>query len=237
MNKRYIFTFLAFLFIFNINAQSDKTWILGSQLGYNYNENMSDYNNGAISIASFNPYFDKSRSFTNNIYLGRKIGENLFWGIGLDLLLIKTQKRYEELSQSGNPITDIRTTLNINKTTKYSPFIYLEYNYAIGSKFYLVAKSYFQYDLYKFKESNEVTDVGGYSENVDEQNQQYVTISIQPAIRYDLFRSFGIELNLGKIGYSKQTMDSEENLTDVNPNRMEINFKPQNWLVGIYFRF
>lgn len=234
---RYIITFLAFLFFVNSNAQSDKTWIVSTQVGFFYKKNMNEYDNGAFSPASFTPYYDISRSFSNRIYIGKKIGKNLNVGAGVELNLIKNQAENEEYLYTNNLFTGIRTTINVNKTNRYSPFIFFEYNQTIGSRFYLVAKAHFQYDLYKLNNSREVTEGSDYSEFNEEQNQHYMTIGLQPALRYDLFERFGIELNFGKIEHSTQTMNSEENINDTEPNKLEINFKPNNWLIGVYFRF
>lgn len=229
---KQITTLLLLAFMFSASAQTEKKWLIGAKVGFDYEKNMdkSDYN--YFYDPEYSNGYNIERELSFDIEISKKIKDKIYFGVGMDMEFVKNKIEPSNAygSYGVRPIGEF-----VDKTRLLSPYISATCIKSIGSKFNLIAKTYIKYDFIKLMSKSSSDNVFATSEY--EASRQFINLGIQPALRFDMFEKFGIELTFGEIEYRRKTMESDERFKSENSSKLEMNFKPQNWLLGFYFRF
>ncbi|PIQ28420.1 MAG: hypothetical protein COW63_14815 [Bacteroidetes bacterium CG18_big_fil_WC_8_21_14_2_50_41_14] len=247
-----LFLFLCFI---NLNAQTEKKYLVLSDFGYNYiHKDATDlYYSGQSSI-----YGEITREVTLNLSIARKFKSNFYYGIGF---------RYHNSKKVSNPDGDIPKNSNNTGYASYiityqattidkssSPYLFVEYFT------HLTNWLTFSIDLYsKYNFTNVVTnqklqkvnttlfdsispghgDVGGFliiDHANSEKKIQSLHIGLQPSFRFAVFKNMGISFSFGQIEYNTKIKDSRRTDTDQMTKSFSMGFSPANWLLGFYIR-
>jgi hypothetical protein len=72
-------------------------------------------------------------------------------------------------------------------------------------------------------------------EFLESTGKEYFCFGLQPVVKLDIYKNFGMELRLKLIEYTQKTYDSFIN-REMKTNNFEVGFKPENWMIGFYLR-
>ena len=242
---RLIITLIFILIFIQLNGQTEKNYILATNFGYNFTHN--DNLDSEIDNRGQNNFGEKNKEFNFSFNVGRKLKKCFYYGLGLS---------YEKLYQEVNPDTDIpginespgfvamtSYTNSISTDIKISPFIYIQYFNNISDRVSISVDLYTKYDFNTIKTKNifyrpDITNNTHVisDESETEIEKKNINVGLQPALRFNIFKGFGLEFKVKMIEYRHKTYDSRRNDIDKKTNDLKIGFKPDNWLIGFYLK-
>lgn len=223
---KQIITLLLVSFIFTANAQIEKKWVLGANLGYRYEENGTLPFNINNPMISYNYGTNVSNELNLGFNLGRKFNDNIVLGLGINSFISK------------NIVYHVSSTTYKGKGL--GPIIYMDFIKRITNRLSILVKGYIQYDFCSYKVDLDGSFYGGtssFNTIKEKYKYQYLNSGMRPSFRFDFNEKFGLELTLGKIEYRKKTNDHNYQTKNDNSSIFQINMEPQEWLVGLYLNF
>jgi hypothetical protein len=242
----YILTF-SFLLIFSeTDAQNRKNYLFRSGIGYSYtHKDQLDAGNGYPSNGLYGEIIN---DFTVSVNAGRQLKSHFYVGLGFDYSLQKNEINPDgdvpdPDPQSGYQGIYFSFFQSIKKTHTYSPFLYFQYFYSFSEIFSLSLDLYSRYN-FSSSETNafayELTLPDSTFIPVGEQHTgseiQSIDLGLSPSIRVKIANDMGIEFTFGQVEFSQKTMDSRFPEDSFLSNRFNIEFKPENWMVGFYIK-
>jgi hypothetical protein len=232
------------LFITELSAQTERNYIVNSDVNYNYTymDKAENFEFGGTTILSDRKINDLKLSLA----FGKKIKPNLYYGLGV-MLVFRDEVENPDVdkpiynSETGFYFSSYNST---SKSNVYSPLAFLQYNITLNERSQIRISLISQYDFERYTYERIVYDSGMFP--VDdfftthttsyESNRQYLKIGIVPGFSISLYKNFGMDLTLGSVGYRIKMFESR--LTDIKKSReFNIGFKPENWSVGFHLTF
>ena len=240
--KLFIYPLLILSFL-KINAQTEKNYIIKTNLGYKYNHD--DKLDLSTNPSSFD-YGKKTNDLKSSLTVGRKLNNKFYYGVGLSYNLIKTELNPESdvPASSFNPASAVITMVSyyneINSNHIISPLIYFQYFMNLNERFSLTIDLVTKYDFSVTKGENTLylPDIYTYSYYAgatysSEVKKQFFNIGIFPSLRVNIYKNFGMDLTIGYANYKIKTNDSRLDLNKKS-KEFDIDFKPENWNIGFY---
>lgn len=248
-------TFVLITLVLPIHAQTDKLNIVKTNLNLSFNTNdlIDAQQNDYEQIIS-----DKTINFKYSIFLGRKFKSNFYYGFGILNEFMKYEinpdvESHETPTSTGYSNYSSSYLNAIIKSTTYSPALYVQYFTSITERFHIAFDIISSYDFYKSSSEAKYKTlsttefpyggVNGFfaprqSDNKSELKKQFINIGMNPSIRFDIIKNFGMDLTFGSVQYRLKTKDSrlEDYEIDKKTQAFHINFTPKNWLLGFYYK-
>lgn len=242
---RQIITLFFILSFIQLNAQTEKNYILSTSLGYHFTHN--DPLDSETNTWGQQNYGEKNKEFNAQFSAGRKLKKNFYYGLGLSYKKssyeINPDSDIPEINRSSGFVTITGYTNSISTDLMISPSIYIQYFTSFSERASILVDLYSRYDFNRTKTKNTFysPDIENYTyinsgEYKAELEKQNINFGIQPALRLDIVKNFGLEFKFGVIEYQHKTYDSRRNDIDKKTNSFRIGFKPENWLIGLYFK-
>lgn len=244
ISMKYILTIIFVLGLVQLEAQTDKNFILILDQGYYYQH--KDNIDASNALYGSNQFGEKINDLTFNFYAGKKFKSHFYYGLGLS---------YCNFTDELNPNADvpaISESIGYGNILGYSnkkeiqneisPLIFFQYFTNISNRITIAVEFYSKYSFNK-TETNHLhyeVDSASYSyviyEEIHENTEkEYFCFGLQPVFKLDIYKNFGMELRLKLVEYTQKTYDSVIDREKKTSN-FEIGFKPENWLIGFYIR-
>ncbi len=242
---RYIY-FLIFVFsTIGLNAQTNKNYIVRTNFGYHYNHNdLLDSKRDNFNQVNFGEIMHEL-NFT--VSGGKSFKENFYYGLGLSSNYTKHEINPDsdrpEIPDNSGMVSMTSYYNSISIDNSLSPMIFIQYFYNITERFSIAIELNSKYDFNKniTKSLHYNPDISNYSyvkgnEYKTEVKKQYLNIGVQPSLRLDISKNVGLEFIIGSIMYNQKIKDTRYNNADKKTKEFDINFKPENWLIGFYLK-
>lgn len=235
---KHLFYLVLIFSFFELSAQTEKDFILKTSIGYNYNHNYDR------DISESSGYGEKINDLKFSLTSGKKLKSHFYYGLGLSYNAIKKELNPDSdvpmLSSSQSYFGASSYYNSISTSNVISPIIYLQYYTKLNERIYFTIDLYSKYDFYITKTESALyfPDLTNYNyDKVDgyesEMKKQYFNIGIFPSLRINIYKNFGMDFTFGSVAYRIKTADSSINI-DKKTKEFEIEFKPENWIIGFY---
>lgn len=241
---KQIITLIFIISLTQLVAQTDKDYILTSDFGYYYQH--KDLADASYNATGLRNYGEKYNALTFNFSAGKKVGNHFYYGGGISYSYDHEEINPDSDTPKASGSSGYGTTIgyvNNNKTQNgISPLIFVQYFTDLSNRISFATDFYMKYTFNKIKTSSIYyqpgSGVGNYlkgNENIKVTRKQYISFGLQPMLRFTISKCVGMEFRFGLIEYIQKTKDNGEPV-DKKTNGLEIGFKPENWLLGCYFR-
>lgn len=241
--RKIIIIFILLSFI-RLNAQTDKKYILKVNLGYNsVSKDLLELDNGNW----YQYYFGEIKNELKlDLNIGRKFRSSFYFGAGFQyntsVQELNPEGEVPDTSVNGfRYLSNFTNTVITDKTI--SPYISIEYFKPLTDHFTIAINAFVKYDFNKNSTKNTLYSraVLGQpfvftNEYFKETNLQRLGFGIRPSLRYNIFKSAGLEFTFGLLQYSNKIRDSRMEDLDQKSGTFSIGFGPENWLVGFYLK-
>lgn len=241
--KYLVCLFFLFYCFLGLKAQTDKSIMLKTSIGYDYQHN----DHGDISSDYEGPaYGEKINDLKISLLAGKKLKSHFYYGLGISYNILTQEINPEndipELDNSAGYISVSSYVNQIASSNKISPIIYFQYFTRLNDRLYISFDLYSKYDFNVTKTESILynpnlstyTYEKSFTSNT-EIKRQYLNVGLFPSLRINLYKNFGVDLTFGSMEYRIKTADSRQNI-DKNTKEFNLGFKPENWTIGFYLQ-
>jgi hypothetical protein len=206
---RLILSLIFIVSLIELNAQTDKNYILRTNFGYKYNHK--------DILDDIPGYFGTiNNDLIINLSAAKKLKTNFYYGLGLIYNVSKSEinpdsdvPKYDS-SQSYGYISRRSYNNTTISDNIISPIVFIQYFMQASDRVSIAMELYLKYDFVKnstnhiwYSPANVFVD-----EYKTKVQKQYINLGINPTLRFYIVRNFGMEFTFGLFEYQSKVKDS-----------------------------